>query len=89
MSTPNDRPDAAKAVSSEALAQFLEASGGITKPWLLAQLRIQKLNERRDHLSAEAYAAALADIHQDVMNLGEWWVGREAEVFGTNPKFND
>jgi hypothetical protein len=63
------------------LAKFIEATGGLSKPWLLAQLRLAKLNEQKSALSPEAYTAALADIHQDVMNLGEWWKGIEDEVF--------
>ena len=69
-------------MSSESLARYLEQTGGITKPWLLVQLRLQKLQESRESLSETEYMNALADIHQDLMNLGEWWTGREDEVFG-------
>lgn len=68
-------------MDSHDLAQYLETTDSIHKPWLLAQLRLKKLEERRSTLSAEDYAAELADIHQDLMKLGEWWVGREDEVF--------
>jgi hypothetical protein len=68
-------------MDSEALAHYIEATNGISKPWLLTQLRLKKLQEQRDTLPPEAYEQALADLHQDLMNLGEWWVGIEDEVF--------
>lgn len=70
-------------MNSDDLAKYLEATDGISKPWLLAQLRLQKLQERREELSPNEYEQALADIHQDLMKLGEWWVGREEEFFGS------
>ena len=69
-------------MDSEKLARYIEATNGISKPWLLTQLRLKKLQEERENLSAEEYEAAIADIHADLMNLGEWWIGREDEVFG-------
>ncbi|ERT06410.1 hypothetical protein M595_3609 [Lyngbya aestuarii BL J] len=71
-------------MNSENLAKYIEATGGISKPWLLVQLRLQKLQERRSQLSSQAYLQELAEIQQDLMNLGEWWIGIEAEVFGTD-----
>lgn len=68
-------------MNSEDLARYIEATDGISKPWLLVQLRLKKLQERRDSISADEYEAALAELHQQLMNLGEWWVGREDEVF--------
>ncbi|MBW4658117.1 MAG: hypothetical protein KME15_05550 [Drouetiella hepatica Uher 2000/2452] len=68
-------------MNSHDLAQYIESTNGISKPWLLAQLRLKKLQERKSQLSDEEYAKALADIHQDVMNLGEWWIGIEQEEF--------
>jgi hypothetical protein len=68
-------------VDSQELARYLEATNGISKPWLLAQLRLKKLQEQRETLAPEVYARRLADIHQDLMNLGEWWTGIEDEVF--------
>lgn len=69
-------------MDSQDLAQFLEKTDSAYKPWLLVQLRLKKLEEHQDTMPPEDYAAALADIHQDLMNLGEWWVGREDEMFG-------
>lgn len=69
-------------MNSEELARYIEATDSEFKPWLLAQLRLKKLQERKAELSPAEYETALADIHQDLMNLGEWWVGREDEVFG-------
>ncbi|AFZ26096.1 hypothetical protein Cylst_3985 [Cylindrospermum stagnale PCC 7417] len=68
-------------MDSKQLAQYVEATDGISKPWLLVQLRLKKLQERRDTLSENAYAEELEDIYQDLMNLGEWWHGIEDQVF--------
>ncbi len=72
-------------MDSGQLSRYIDEVDGSHKPWLLAQLRLLKLQEERDRLSPADYARSLADIHQDLMNLGEWWVGREDEVFGNNP----
>lgn len=69
-------------MNSDDLAKYVEATNGISKPWLLAQLRLQKLQERRASLTPYEYEQELADIHQALMNLGEWWVGIEEEAFG-------
>jgi hypothetical protein len=69
-------------MDSKQLAQYIESTNSISKPWLLVQLRLKKLQERRSLLSAEEYTRELADIQQDMMNLGEWWVGIEEEAFG-------
>jgi hypothetical protein len=74
--------DASKKLSSEDLARYIEHTNSMTKPWLLGQLRLLKLQERRDVISEAEYLQEIADIHQDMMNLGEWWKGREDEVFG-------
>lgn len=68
-------------MNSKELAQYIEATNSITKPWLLVQLRLKKLQERRGTLSENDYANQLADIHEDLMNLGEWWHGIEDKVF--------
>jgi len=70
-------------MSSEALAQYMEATGRVSQPWLLVQLRLLKLQQERPDLPPEVYMQRLQDIHQDLMQLGEWWRGREAEVFGS------
>ncbi|MDJ0555374.1 MAG: hypothetical protein QNJ68_13215 [Microcoleaceae cyanobacterium MO_207.B10] len=69
-------------MNSQELAKYIESTNSVSKPWLLVQLRIKKLQERRALLSPEEYVNQLADIHQDLMNLGEWWIGIEDEVFG-------
>ncbi|MEA5579800.1 hypothetical protein VB620_00415 [Nodularia harveyana UHCC-0300] len=68
-------------MDSNELAQYLESTNSIAKPWLLVQLRLKKLQESRDDISEDAYANQLADIHEDLMNLGEWWRGLEEQVF--------
>lgn len=70
-------------MNSEELARYMETTDNAFKPWLLAQLRLKKLQEHKHELSVTEYEAALADIHQDLINLGEWWVGREDEAFGS------
>jgi hypothetical protein len=71
-----------KKVSSHELAQYIEATDGIAKPWLLAQLRLAKLQESKPNLSSTEYETTLASIHADLMTLGEWWRGNEEEIFG-------
>lgn len=68
-------------LDSHSLAQFIEARDGLSKPWLLLLLRLTMLQERKDTLSPDAYMAELSDLHQELMGLGEWWVGLEDEVF--------
>jgi hypothetical protein len=68
-------------MDSKELAQYIEATNSISKPWLLVQLRLKKLEERRVTLTDDVYSQELADIYQDLMNLGEWWRGIEDEVF--------
>ena len=68
-------------MDSSDLAKYIEATDGISKPWLLIQLRLKKLQEQRATLSQQDYIDRLADIHQDLMGLGEWWIGIENEVF--------
>jgi len=70
-------------MNSKELAQYIEATDSISKPWLLVQLRLKKLQERQSDISSDEYSKELTDIHQDLMNLGEWWIGQENEVFGT------
>lgn len=68
-------------MDSQELAKYIEATDGISKPWLLMQLRLKKLQERRPSLSSQEYLQEIEQLHQELMNLGEWWKGREGEVF--------
>ncbi len=68
-------------MNSQELATYIEQTDGMGKSWLLVQLRLKKLAEQKANLSIEEYNLRLADIHQDLMNLGEWWLGIEDEVF--------
>jgi hypothetical protein len=68
-------------MDSQDLARYIEKNDGISKPWLLIQLRLKKLAEEKADLSPSEYMSRLEDIHQDMMNLGEWWKGIEDEVF--------
>jgi len=63
------------------LARYMEATDGISKPWLLIQLRLAKLKERRQTMSTEAFNSQLAELHEELMKLGEWWTGQEKDVF--------
>ena len=68
-------------MDSKDLAQYIEATNGISKPWLLVQLRLKKLQERKHTLTQQQYLKEIQDIHDDLMKLGEWWKGMEGEVF--------
>ena len=70
-------------MDSRELAQYIEATDGISKPWLLVQLRLSKLQERKDTIPPHQYMSELEDIQADLLKLGEWWKGREDEVFGS------
>ncbi len=70
-------------MDSKDLAQYIEATGGISKPWLLVQLRLKKLQERKHQIPSYEYMKELEDIQGDLLKLGEWWKGREDEVFGS------
>jgi hypothetical protein len=69
-------------MNSQEIGKYITATDGVSKPWLLLQLRLQKLQERKATISGDEYIKELGEIHQDLMNLGEWWVGIEEEVFG-------
>ncbi|AFZ48194.1 hypothetical protein Cyast_2245 [Cyanobacterium stanieri PCC 7202] len=68
-------------MDSKELAHYIEQTEGISKPWLLVQLRLKKLQEDRDNIPPEEYEQNLAQIYDDLMNLGEWWQGIEDQVF--------
>jgi hypothetical protein len=68
-------------MDSGQLARYIEETDGISKPWLLLQLRLKKLQERRDSTPPDEYMREVEELHTALMNLGEWWVGIEDEVF--------
>jgi hypothetical protein len=68
--------------SSRELALYLDQRGGIGKPWLLQLLRLAKLKESKHDLPPEEYLERVQEAHADLMQLGEFWKGREQEVFG-------
>ena len=63
------------------LARYLEQRGELGKPWMLQLLRLTKLKESKDDLDPQEYLARLQEAHADLMRLGEFWKGREQEVF--------
>jgi hypothetical protein len=56
---------------------------------MLQMLRLAKLKEARGSMSHEDYMSSLKEAHSDLMRLGEFWKGREAEVFGGTYRPND
>jgi hypothetical protein len=68
--------------SSRELARYLEERGELGKPWMWHLLRLTKLRENKDSLDPEDYMRQLREAHADLMRLGEFWKGRESEVFG-------
>ncbi|MGD1908812.1 MAG: hypothetical protein ACFB0C_22900 [Leptolyngbyaceae cyanobacterium] len=72
-------------MNSTDLARYIEATDGLSKPWLLVLLQLQKLKERRATLEPEDYMRQLQELHETLMGLGEWWVGIEDEVFQDRP----
>ncbi|MBE9108433.1 hypothetical protein IQ273_03240 [Nodosilinea sp. LEGE 07298] len=75
-------------MDSKDWAGYIEATDGLSKPWLLLQWRLQLLQEQRPQLDPETYATELAALHQALMNLGEWWQGQEEAVFGAEESFS-
>ena len=67
--------------SSAELARYLEARGELSKPWMLQLLRLTKLKESKDDLDPQEFLARLQEAHADLMRLGEFWKGREQQVF--------
>ena len=63
------------------LARYLEQRGELSKPWMLQLLRLTKLKESRDSMDPKEYMDALQEAHADLMRLGEFWKGREQDVF--------
>ena len=69
-------------LSSAELARYLEQRGELSKPWMLQLLRLTKLKEAKDSMDPQEYMDSLQEAHADLMRLGEFWKGREQEVFG-------
>jgi hypothetical protein len=67
--------------SAADLARYLEQRGELSKPWMLQLLRLTKLKEAKEHLDPQEYMERLQEAHADLMRLGEFWKGREREVF--------
>lgn len=67
--------------SSEELSRYLESRGELGKPWMWHLLRLTKLRESRQDMDPDEYLERLAQAHSDLMRLGEFWKGREQEVF--------
>ena len=68
--------------SASDLARYLEQRGELGKPWMWHLLRLTKLKEARDSMDPDTYLRQVQEAHTDLMRLGEFWKGREAEVFG-------
>ena len=68
--------------SSDDLARYLEQRGELTKPWNLQMLRLKKLKEAKDSMDLQLYLEKVQEAHADLMRLGQFWKGREQEVFG-------
>ena len=68
--------------SSEDLARYLEQKGELTKPWNLQMLRLKKLKEAKTSMDPQLYLEKVQEAHADLMRLGQFWKGRELEVFG-------
>jgi hypothetical protein len=74
--------DSGAGPSAADLARYLEQRGELSKPWMLQMLRLTKLKESKNTMDPQEYMDRLQEAHADLMRLGEFWKGREAEVFG-------
>lgn len=68
-------------MNSDDIARYIELTDSLSKPWLLIQWRLKKLQERKSEMAPEDYMKELSALHQSLVDLGEWWVGREDDVF--------
>jgi len=68
--------------SSEDLARFFEARGELAKPWTWHLMRLAKIREAKDTMDSQEYLERVQEAHAVLMRLGEFWKGREEEVFG-------
>jgi len=73
-------PDSPSPSAAE-LARYLEQRGELSKPWMLQLLRLTKLKEAKDSMEPQEFVDRLQEAHADLMRLGEFWKGREQEVF--------
>ena len=67
--------------SASELARYLEQRGELSKPWMLQLLRLTKLKEAKDTMEPQEFVDRLQEAHADLMRLGEFWKGREQQVF--------
>ena len=67
--------------SSADLARYLEQRGELGKPWMWHLLRLSKLKEAKDSMDPDTYQEHLHQAHADLMRLGNFWEGRENDVF--------
>ncbi len=74
-------PSGSPTPSSEDLARYLEQRGELGKPWMLHLLRLTKLKEAKDTMDPDEFVDRLQEATADLMRLGEFWKGREQEVF--------
>ena len=56
---------------------------------MLQMLRLSKLKEARDQMTPETYLKSIQEAHADLMRLGEFWKGREEEVFNGDYRPNN
>ena len=63
--------------------QYIEATDGIAKPWLLIQRRLKLLQDQRATLAPATYRLGLAALHPALISLGKGWQGQEAAGFAT------
>jgi hypothetical protein len=68
-------------MDSDQIARYVEQTDSLSQPWLLIQWRLQKLQEQKSEMDPEIYLQEVSALHQSLMDLGEWWVGREDTVF--------
>lgn len=68
-------------MNSDDIARYIEQTDSLAKPWLLIQWRLKKLQEQQATMDPDQYWQELTSLQQSLMDLGEWWVGREDEVF--------
>ena len=81
-STPSPGGPGSPQPSAAELARYLEQRGELSKPWMLQLLRLTKLKEAKASMDPQDYLERLQEAHADLMRLGEFWKGREEEVFG-------